>query len=99
MKIMPCPLNGPRNIAEFVCGGEVVVSPDPASVSDDAWADYVFMRDNPAGVVREWWFHVPTAYWFIAERDTRTDEILRTYPPGELFPDRVTFDAAPDRGE
>ena len=23
MKIMNCPLNGPRNIAEFVCGGEV----------------------------------------------------------------------------
>ena len=22
MKIMPCPLNGPRNISEFVCGGE-----------------------------------------------------------------------------
>jgi sarcosine oxidase subunit delta len=33
--------------------------------------------------VREWWFHVPSGYWFIAERDTATDEILHTYPPEE----------------
>ena len=81
MKIMPCPLNGPRNISEFVCGGEVIPEPDPATADDGAWADYLFLHENAAGVVREWWFHLPTAYWFIAERDTRTDEILRTYPP------------------
>ena len=34
MKIMPCPLNGPRNISEFVCGGEVLDMPDPATGSD-----------------------------------------------------------------
>jgi sarcosine oxidase subunit delta len=38
------------------------------------------MDDNPAGRVREWWCHLPTATWFIAERDTVTDEILKTYP-------------------
>ena len=85
MKIMPCPLNGPRNISEFICGGEVRFEPDAQTCSDAEWATYVFLRDNPAGLVREWWVHVPTAYWFIAERDTRTDEIIRTYPPAEIF--------------
>jgi sarcosine oxidase subunit delta len=28
---------------------------------------------------------VPSAYWFIAERNTLTDEIVRTYPADELF--------------
>ena len=89
MKIMHCPLNGPRNIAEFVCGGEVREMPDPDRCSDAEWADHVFMHDNPAGVVREWWQHVPTSYWFIAERDTRRDEILRTYPASDLFRERA----------
>lgn len=91
MKIMPCPLNGPRNISEFVWGGEVRAMPDPTACSDDEWAEYVFLEDNTAGVIREWWCHVPTSYWFIAERNTVTDEILRTYPAGELFNRRVTF--------
>lgn len=93
MKIMPCPLNGPRNIAEFVCGGEVVHEPDPKTADTNAWADYLFLHENIAGVVREWWFHVPTSYWFIAERDTRTDEILRTYPSSELFVGRKDYGA------
>ncbi len=85
MKIMPCPLNGPRNISEFVCHGEVEIEPDPATASDRDWADYLFMLDNEAGVVREWWYHTPTSYWFIADRNTVTDEILRTYPTEELL--------------
>ncbi len=91
MKIMPCPLNGPRNIAEFACAGEVSFMPDPNAADDRAWAEYVWFSNNTAGVVREWWCHVPTSYWFIAERNTVTDEILRTYPAGEVFKDRVEF--------
>jgi sarcosine oxidase subunit delta len=97
MKIMPCPLNGPRNISEFICGGEVRLEPDAQTCSDAEWAGYVFLRDNPAGLVREWWMHVPTAYWFIAERDTRTDEIIRTYPPVEFFSaQKIGSTAAPE---
>jgi sarcosine oxidase subunit delta len=91
MKIMPCPLNGPRNISEFACAGEVVIAPDANRCTDEEWADYVFMQTNNAGVVREWWIHVPSAYWFIAERDTRTDEIIRTYEASEVFAERVEF--------
>ena len=91
MKLLCCPLNGPRNISEFACGGEVVAEPDARACDDRAWADFVFNENNTAGVVREWWLHVATAYWFIAERDTRTDKILRTYPASELFRERVDF--------
>ena len=99
MKIMNCPLNGPRNISEFVWGGEVKPMPDPARVSDREWAEYVHIENNIAGVVREWWCHVPTSFWFIAERHTVTDEILRTYPAGEVFKSRVEFSAAPKANE
>jgi sarcosine oxidase, subunit delta len=91
MKIMPCPLNGPRNISEFAYGGEVEDMPDPATCSDEEWSDFVFFRNNAATVVREWWYHTPTSYWFIAERDTRTDEIVRTYPASEIYNRRVEF--------
>jgi sarcosine oxidase subunit delta len=84
MKLLRCPLNGERNISEFICGGEVRPSSDPATSGDTEWANHLYLQDNPAGKVREWWFHVPSGYWFIAERDTVTDEILRTYPPEEL---------------
>ncbi len=91
MKQLLCPLNGLRNIQEFAHGGEVVDQPDPNRCSDGEWAEFVFMEDNKAGVVREWWCHVATAYWFIAERDTIKDEIIRTYDAGEIFRERIEF--------
>lgn len=97
MKIMPCPLNGPRNISEFVCFGEVSRMADPDAASDAEWAEQVWFSNNTDGVVREWWCHAPTSYWFIAERDTVTDEILRTYPASEMFRERIDF-AARDSG-
>ena len=59
MKILNCPLNGPRNISEFVWVGEVKEMPAPAPTPRARdWADYVFIENNVAGVVREWWCHV-----------------------------------------
>jgi len=95
MKLMPCPLNGERNISEFVCHGEVVAMPDPERCSDLDWARYTWFSDNRAGVVREWWCHVPTAFWFIAERDTRNDTIVRTYAAAALFADDAAATAEP----
>lgn len=85
MKILNCPLNGPRNISEFVYGGEVEDMPDPDTCSQAEWAEFVFLKDNQATRVREWWCHAATAFWFIAERDTASDEIIRTYPANEVF--------------
>ncbi len=91
MKIMHCPLNGPRNISEFTYGGELETMPNPNTASTEEWVEYVFFDHNSAGVVREWWCHTPTSYWFIAERHTVTDKILHTYPASEVFQQRVDF--------
>ena len=40
MKIMNCPLNGPRNISEFVWGGEVKPMPDPATIPAREWGEF-----------------------------------------------------------
>lgn len=87
MKQMRCPLNGLRNINEFEYGGVVQEVPYDAAAAEHL-GDYLFLRDNAAGIVREWWCHAPTAYWFIAERHTVTDEILRTFAASELFSSR-----------
>ncbi|GEO82878.1 sarcosine oxidase subunit delta [Pararhodospirillum oryzae] len=82
MKLMPCPLNGPRNMSEFSYGGEVRVRPEPGA-DPAVVADYVFHKHNQPEVTREWWCHVPTSTWFIAERNLATDEIVRTYLPSD----------------
>ena len=96
MKIMQCPLNGPRNISEFVYGGEVRQMPEPNLCSDEEWAEYVFFHDNQIGLVQEWWLHAPSGYWFIAERHTASDDILRTFDPSEIFQARVEFAPNPE---
>ena len=84
MKIMHCPLNGPRNISEFVWGGDVKTEPE-AGASDAAWAEHLFLEDNIAGEVDEWWLHAPSNTWFIARRNTITDEILATMTVDSYF--------------
>ena len=96
MKILDCPLNGPRSISEFTYGGEYHPMPDPETSSARDWAEYVFFDENAAGRVIEWWCHTATAYWFFAERNTITDEIIRTWPAGDVFTTRVEFDSTPD---
>ena len=79
MKILTCPINGPRPLQEFQFGGEFREMPDPDSVSDEQWADYVFNRNGEPNVKREWWYHIASGTWFLAERNNVTDEIVRTY--------------------
>jgi sarcosine oxidase subunit delta len=79
MKIINCPVNGPRPLHEFHFGGEVRVMPDAEAVSDEEWAGYVFNRNGEPGIKREWWYHVPSGTWFVAERDNCRDEFVRTY--------------------
>ncbi len=78
MKILHCPLNGPRNISEFACLGEVKSLPAPDAGMVE-WAKFALIESNPAGLIRERWIHVATNYIFIVERDTLTEEIVRTY--------------------
>jgi sarcosine oxidase subunit delta len=83
MKVLSCPINGPRPVSEFAYAGEVRPMPDPATCTDAQWADYVFNRSGIPGIKKEWWYHVASVVWFIAERDTVHDQVLRTYLWGE----------------
>ena len=76
-----CPNCGHRNAQEFRYGGEYNPRPrEPMVVDDEAWADYVFMRDNKWGVQKEWWYHgAGCGLWFLAERHTKTNEVVKTY--------------------
>ena len=99
MKILNCPLNGPRNISEFTYGGEFHQMPNPHSCDSREWAEYVFFHDNIAGVVTEWWCHNATSYWFLADRNTVTDEIIRTYPTTEVFTARIDYVMPDEKSE
>ena len=79
--LLPCPHCGPRDVNEFRYQGEVTRRPPPEPTLREL-TDYVYFRDNVAGVQREWWYHrVGCGIWFLAERDTRTNEVLRTEIP------------------
>jgi sarcosine oxidase subunit delta len=54
----------------------------------------VFNSDNDAGVVTEWWMHTPSNYWFLVERHTVTEEVIRTFDAREVFNKRVDFTLA-----
>ena len=79
MKTLTCPINGPRPLQEFTFGGELRPMPDPNQSSNDEWADYVFNRNGAPSIQHEWWYHIASSTWFIAERNTATDEFIRTY--------------------
>src|SRR5215467_12760640 len=56
MLLIPCPWCGERDEVEFRYGGEAHISrADPDNVDDAAWADYLFMRNNPKGTFAERW--------------------------------------------
>ncbi|MDM5147605.1 sarcosine oxidase subunit delta [Candidatus Persebacteraceae bacterium Df01] len=82
MKLIPCPLNGPRPEDEFVCGGSIRAVP-PSDADDATWRDYLFFDANLPNEVWEWWCHTPSVYWFAARRDTYSDVISATMTVGE----------------
>ena len=94
MKLLTCPLNGPRNISEFTYGGEYHPMPDPVNTDSRKWAEHVFFHDNTAGVVTEWWCHNASSFWFLAERNTISDEVIRTFDASEIFNQCIDFVAA-----
>lgn len=82
MKLMTCPMNGPRNITEFQYLGPVRPAPEPEGASDADWAAYVFGAPNARDFVLEWWRHTPSNNVFVAERHLGTGEVRRTFAPG-----------------
>ena len=91
MLMIPCPWCGPRDEIEFRCGGEAHIArpADPEALDDAAWAEYLFMRANPKGVIAERWVHsAGCRRWFNLLRDTVSHKILSAYRIGETPPGR-----------
>ena len=78
--LIPHPLLGPRDAAEFTYLGDAQLINRPDAAHDEAAAqfhDYVYLRDNPAGEHRELWFHEQgDCSWLVITRDTVTHEII-----------------------
>lgn len=75
-----CPNCGNRNANEFRFAGEVLTRPQ--ADDEEAWAEYLYARENPLGIQNEWIFHrMGCQRWFLARRDTFTNEVLDTSWP------------------
>ena len=80
-----CPYCGERDAEEFAYLGDGTLErPDPeANGAAQAFCEYVYLRDNPAGVLAELWYHrAGCRTWLRVERDTRTHEIKSVAPAG-----------------
>ena len=79
--IIEHPLLGPRDSQEFVYLGDAGLLGRPdwqAGGGADAFFDYQYLRDNPAGSHRELWYHeMGDRSWLIVTRDTVSHEILK----------------------
>jgi heterotetrameric sarcosine oxidase delta subunit len=86
---VPCPWCGLRDEVEFRFGGQAHIAYPavPDLLTDDEWAELLFMRDNPKGAANERWYHVAGCRrWFNVVRDTVTNEFLEVYRVGEPPP-------------
>lgn len=74
-----CPFCGERDRREFTVQGDDSPLRRPArDAGTEAWHDHVHLRDNPAGRLREMWYHDPCGAWVVVERDTVTHAVHGT---------------------
>lgn len=75
------PLLGPRDANEFSYFGDASQIDRPDWQDENAiqtFHDYLYLRDNPAGLHRELWFHENgDRSWLVVTRDTTTHEITK----------------------
>lgn len=80
-----CPYCGPRDEPEFRYGGQAHVAypADPAALSDEDLARFLFVRDNSRGPYAERWNHAAGCRrWFNVVRDTGTHQLIGSYLVG-----------------
>jgi heterotetrameric sarcosine oxidase delta subunit len=78
---IPCPHCGSRDVREFSYLGDATLSrPDPTAPDARArFTDYVYLRDNPAGPHREYWYHGSGCYAVVVvTRDVRNHVVIAT---------------------
>ena len=73
------PLLGPRDSQEFTYLGDasLIERPDwQAADAVDQFYNYLYLRDNPAGLHRELWYHEQgDRSWLVVTRNTLTHDI------------------------
>ena len=75
-----CPFCGERSLEEFTYRGDAMVTRPESLIpaAAEAWTDYVYLRDNPAGLHREHWYHGAGCHsWLVVTRDVRTHDIVQ----------------------
>jgi sarcosine oxidase subunit delta len=94
MLLVPCPFCGERPEIEFRYAGPAHVerAQRPADLSDEDWASYLYLRDNPRGLHFERWRHIHgCGRFFNAARDTVSDRFLASYKAGQKRPDLIAL--------
>ena len=74
------PILGPRDAQEFVYLGDasLIDRPDGLGAGVEAFHDYLYNRDNPAGEHQELWYHEQgDRSWLVVTRNTVTHEITK----------------------
>jgi len=73
------PLLGPRDSQEFIYLGDAALIHRPDGMAEGAlekFIPYTYLRDNPAGLHRELWYHEQgDRSWLVVTRNTTTHEI------------------------
>lgn len=96
MILISCPWCGPRDITEFRHGGEAGVRRPTSDITERAWSNYLYFRDNPKGLRAERWFHRHGCrQWLMVARHTVTDEVLAVWRPQEPMPQLKAIPVAP----
>jgi len=87
MFVLFCPhCREKREEEEFGYGGEAfrVRPAAPEAVDDEAWGDYLFMRNNPKGWHWELWTHTTGCRkFFVVKRNTATNAIAGSWTLAE----------------
>lgn len=90
--LIPHPLLGLRDASEFTYLGDASLLNRPdwqAENAAQAFHDYLYLRDNPAGEHRELWFHEQgDRSWLVVTRNTLTHEILKVELASDVARDK-----------
>jgi sarcosine oxidase subunit delta len=89
MLLIECPWCGERDESEFSYAGEAHIARplETEKLSDEEWANYLFLRKNIKGLHREQWNHAAGCRrYFNVERITVSYKISGSYKIGEQGP-------------
>ena len=81
--LLTCPNCGVREVTDFGFGGESALAPEERRRASASSARTTTSAATSPACQREWWLHRSgCGEWFIAERDTRTNEVHWTRAAG-----------------